>query len=278
MALGSTSYPDLDILSIPVYYEDCAANPNSKSLIIALTSHGGSGIHFEFYEVLRQYNKAHMLLFSTQFRNGYYIDKGLSDLYPDLISVTNMINEIISLKGISTLVFLGEGSAGTGAIFYGWEMAKVIDTSILTFAPYNSIPTENWNLVNDVCVVHPLPAHKKLFKIYHESAWVQEANRSLGLSTYFDVEDIEGHSHLAKASYLRGDLFTYLDAAIDPADNVTIAYPGFRQDIWTVRRLTLHQEEMDQGITLDYINWCLDYPGEDPSTYPGPGGWTPTSP
>lgn len=248
--------------SIPIYYKDSVSNPNSKSLIVALTSHGGSGIMFAYEEVLSQYDKAHMLFLSSEIRNGYYINGGLSNAYPDLASVMTVINDIITDKNITDVVFVGEGSGGTGAIYYGWEMAKTVDTSIIAFAPYNSISAANWDLAADVCSIGgkaSLP-YAKNFTIYHDTAYPNEVARSTGLGTYFTIVAVDGGQHLSKVAYKTGRLFQYFDNEINAADAaVTVSWSGFTEQIWNVDHLILHQEEDNDRTTkgdsvADYLN------------------------
>ena len=265
---------------IPVWFKELASpdslNSSSTSLIVALTSHGGSGIKFEYSEALVQYDKAHMLFLSSEYRNGYYIEQGLNDDYPDLASVFNIIDNIVLDYNITHLVFVGEGSGGTGAIYYGWECARQpagsnianqdTKTSIIAFAPYKTLPGAVWDLVNDVCIVDPVPigllansSHIYTDETYYVKQagkkinYDNEHNRWQGLDTYLTVVDQEGYSHLGKAAYIHGWLFNYFDAAINPADAAkTPTNPWnniFPHNTWSVNRLKLHREEMDAGMT-----------------------------
>lgn len=233
----------------PFYFHKCTLNPVSTSLLIGLTSHGASGIEYEFCQAFEQYNKAHYLCLSSLNRNGYYIDGGLSNDYSSLSSVTQVIKDIISAYSITNLVLVGEGSAGTGAIFYGWDLAKNYTTSILAFAPYNNLPTANWNLNKDICSLDPSPGFKKNFKILADPdpKFNNETIRFAGLSTYFDIVDSEGGQHLAKSSYLRGDLFKLFDDEIAITDKIDVDYGQLTQKIWDTPRIVNHAEEVAQG-------------------------------
>ena len=244
--------------SIPAYFYPCESNPMAKTLIIAFTSHGGCGIHFEYVTPLKQYDKAHVLFLSTCVRNGWYINGGLNDTYPDLTQVmTNIIDPILTAKSIQNVITLGEGSGGTGAIYYGWELAKKVTTSILAFSPYNSIPADNWNLAVNICDTTPVAslAHKGNFKIFIDRTYQPEVDRigQLG-GKGFDVYEIEGHQHLSKSAYARGDLFRYLDVELN-ADDIQDDrdYGIISSDKYASDRLVCHQEEIDNGTCNDIL-------------------------
>ena len=228
--------PD-DVLeySLPIYFMECQQHISSTTLIIAFTSHGNSGRAFEFYNVLKQYNKTHVLFLSSLYKNGYYIDGGLSDRYPSFSYILPIINSIIEKYSIKKIICIGEGSGGTGAIYYGWQLAEQIDTSIISFAPYNSLPTGTWNLIRDVCSSDPYPPHRVNFKLYLEPTFIPERNRIAGLSSFMSVIQITGRQHLAKSTYITGKLFEYLDDELPVNDNLNITYRTFYN--WNVSRL-----------------------------------------
>ena len=228
--------PD-DVLeySLPIYFMECHQHISTSTLIIAFTSHGNSGRAFEFYNVLKQYDKAHVLFLSSLYKNGYYIDGGLSDRYPSFSYILPIINSIIEKYNISKIICIGEGSGGTGAVYYGWQLSEQINTSILAFAPYNSLPTGTWNLIRDVCAADPYPLHRINFNIYLDPNFKPERARISGLASYMTIIQIVGRQHLAKSSYITGKLFEYLDAELPESDQLNIKYSTFYN--WAVSRL-----------------------------------------
>lgn len=252
----ATLSADVLDLSIPAYFWECSENPAAETLIIALTSHGGCGIHFEFFKPLQQYAKAHVLFLSSVYHNSWYIDGGLSEKYPSLVDVMqNIINPIIADRGITKVITLGEGAGGTGAILYGWEIALNTPTSIIAFAPYNHTSAANWNVHRDICVPVPSDGLKKgSFKIYYDPSHTAETDRCSPLFPDMDeVIQIEGAQHLAKSAYARGDLFRYLDAELAVADQRDKEYTAIYSDLYNSDRLVCHREEIENGTCADIV-------------------------
>lgn len=262
--MASITGLDAEVLdySIPAYFYESEFNPTAETLIVALTSHGGCGIHFEFVKPLKMYDKAHVLFLSSQYHNSWYIDGGLSPKYPTYGDVEqHILDPIIQGLGIKKLITLGEGAAGTGAIFYGWQMANKVDTSIITFAPYNRIPAANWDLVTDVINTQPNPAKLQSFYIYADDTYSPETDRVGALygvswaagSKRVTSVNVEGAQHLAKAAFVNGRLYQYLDAELSVNDQKERVYEAITSDKYNSDRLTCHREEIENNTCDDIL-------------------------
>lgn len=256
---------DLDKDQLPVYFFQSIANPNATTLVIWFTSNGGSGIQFEGQNVMTQYDRCATLLLSSQNRNDYFDHNGLGTVaYDDNDDVLDQIKDAVITYGFDNLIFIGEGSGGTGAIRYGWKLAHGWDThnpsvSILAFAPYQILAdTATWNLNDDYFLKFPNPANLKAAYLFHETDAVgstvskdarDRENKRFNISEFtaagFEEKEIEGAQHLIKAHYKRGDLFLVFDELLSAPDKLATNpdWSNYVFDQWEVKQVVLHKEQ-----------------------------------